>query len=91
MQCALGMLSLPFLFNLSNRLEGGVSSSQKIGLWRQKLSETKVLVHSQHLGNAAQKCTRASQTHLDFESKEFVFVDCHLVIRLMLHRSAALM
>ena len=39
----------------SLRLEGGGSSSQKIGLWRQKLSETKVLVHSQHLGDAVPK------------------------------------
>ena len=63
--CALGMLHLRCLRNLSFQsqtdLRVGVLSSQKIGLWRQKLNETKVLVHSQHLltiGDAAQKRTR---------------------------------
>ena len=38
-----------------------VEASKKIGLWRQKVNKTKILVHPQHLGDAAQKCTRASQ------------------------------
>ena len=62
---------LTFPFNLSNKLEGGVPSSQKIGLWRQKLSKTKVYVHSQHFGDAVPKSKPKAW-------KEFVIVDCQV-------------
>ena len=34
--------------------------------------------YPQHLGDAAQKCTTASQKHLDYGSKEYVVVDCQV-------------
>jgi len=57
---------------------GRLRDLKKHGLRRQKVNKTKTLVHPQHLGDAAQKCTRASQKHLDYGSKEFVVVDCQV-------------